>query len=327
MDGLIIVDKPIGKTSFDMVHEIRKKYNIQKVGHIGTLDPLATGVLPILIGQATKLSDYLMEHDKEYIATLKLGQATETGDQEGKIIEEKEVPNLGKIDIQRILNENFIGEQMQVPPMYSAIKVNGKKLYELARKGEKIDVAPRKINIFEIEYLEKDVTMNDSKNLLLDEEENEESNKMANLEMIKKEGTTKNTITFRVVCSKGTYIRVLCEDIAKKIGTCGYMESLRRTRVGDFKIEETGKFIDLKDLLKVPNVNIENNDMKKLLNGVPIEINNTEISKNENKNDDEHKMEKINKNETLYLVNIYNNEKFVGIGEIKNNFLKRKILV
>lgn len=296
MDGLIIVDKPIGKTSFDMVHEIRKKYNIQKVGHIGTLDPLATGVLPILIGQATKLSDYLMEHDKEYIATLKLGQATETGDQEGKIIEEKPIPNLEKVDMQKFLKENFLGEQMQVPPMYSAIKVNGKKLYELARKGEKIHVASRKINIFEIEYLEKDVT-------------------------------TKNTITFRVVCSKGTYIRVLCEDIARKLGTCGYMKSLKRTRVGDFKIEEAGKFIDIKDLLNIPNVNVENNDMKNLLNGVPIEINNTEISKNENKNDDEHKMEKINKNETLYLVNIYNNEKFVGIGEIKNNFLKRKILV
>lgn len=272
MNGMIIIDKPVGCTSFDMVYKIRKEYNEKKAGHIGTLDPLASGVLPILLGEATKLSDYLMLHDKEYIATLKLGQATETGDAEGKIIEKKIVPKISKEELEKILQDNFIGEQMQTPPMYSAIKVNGKKLYEFARQGKTIKVQPRKISISEIEIINFD-------------------NKNAE-------------ITYRVVCSKGTYIRVLCEDIAKKIGTCGYMKALRRTRVGDLKVEDAGKIIELKDILKVPRVNINlKEDLKKLMNGVPII-----------------------KREEDGLVNLYENDNFIGIGEIKNNTLKRKIM-
>ena len=138
MNGVIIVDKQKGKTSFDEIRDIRKTYNIKKVGHAGTLDPMATGVLIILVGETTKLSDYLMNHDKEYIATLKLGKKTDTGDSEGKIIEEKEIPNLSKENVQNVLN-TFIGKSKQIPPMYSAIKVNGKKLYELAREGKEIE--------------------------------------------------------------------------------------------------------------------------------------------------------------------------------------------
>ena len=144
MNGVIIVDKQKGKTSFDEIRDIRKTYNIKKVGHAGTLDPMATGVLIILVGETTKLSDYLMNHDKEYIATLKLGKKTDTGDSEGKIIEEKEIPNLSKENVQNVLN-TFIGKSKQIPPMYSAIKVNGKKLYELAREGKEIERQERKI--------------------------------------------------------------------------------------------------------------------------------------------------------------------------------------
>lgn len=280
MNGIIIVDKPKGKTSFDMIRDIRKKYNIKKVGHIGTLDPMATGVLPILIGDATKLSDYLMNHDKEYIATLCLGEKRDTGDSEGKVVEIKEISE--KIDNEMIiktLNE-FLGESMQIPPMYSAIKIDGQKLYDLARQGKTVERKSRKINIYEIELLENKKTSSSQNNY--------------------------KEIKFRVVCSKGTYIRVLCEDIAEKLGTVGYMKDLRRTRVGNFRIEDAGKTIELEnilaDALKVDIDNFET--MKKLINGVGIKI-----------------------KEKDGLVNLYKNGKFIGIGQVEKGILKRKILI
>ena len=197
-NGILIVNKPVNKTSFDMVYSIRKEYHLKKVGHIGTLDPMAEGVLPILLGKATKLSDYLMEHDKEYIATLAFGEKRDTLDSEGKVIDKKEIDysTLNKENIINVLN-SFLGKTMQIPPMYSAIKVNGKKLYELARKGETIEREPREINVYSISLL----NLND------------------------------DNIVFKVNCSKGTYIRVLCEDIAKKLNNYGYMSHLKRTRV------------------------------------------------------------------------------------------------
>lgn len=133
MDGVIIINKPKGYTSNDIVQIIRKNFSTKKVGHCGTLDPTATGVLPVLIGQATKISKYLVEHNKTYIATIKLGEKTNTGDTEGKVIEQKEIPKLSELIINNVLN-SFIGKQWQKPPMYSAIKKNGKKLYEYARE-------------------------------------------------------------------------------------------------------------------------------------------------------------------------------------------------
>ena len=272
MDGLIIVDKEKGKTSFDVVRNIRKEYNTKKVGHIGTLDPMATGVLVVLVGNATKLSDYLMEHDKEYIAEVFLGEKKDTGDTEGKTVEIKEVPeDLSKEKIEDAL-KSFLGKSKQIPPMYSAIKVNGKKLYSLARQGIEIERKPRDIEIKEIELLE--ICM-----------QNEKISK----------------IKFRVSCSKGTYVRVLCEDIAVKLKTVGYMKSLRRTRLGKYKLKDAGKFIKLEDILE-DKVEIE--DEKKLLNGVKIEV-----------------------SRPNGLVNIYKNGKFLGIGEVKNNLLKRKIII
>ena len=270
MDGVLIVNKPKGKTSFDMISEVRKKYNTKKVGHIGTLDPLATGVLPILIGNATKLSEYLIEHDKEYIACLKLGEKRDTGDLEGKIIETKIVPdNLSEADVNNALN-SFLGETTQIPPMYSAIKVNGKKLYEYARLGEVVERKPRTIVIDKIELLE----------------------------------LNGDEITFKVNCSKGTYIRVLCEDIAEKLNTVGYMKSLCRTKVGSFYIEDEGKLIELKDLLDVPNIEV--NEYEKLINGMKL---------------------KVCKDNYNGLCNLYYKNKFIGIGEINNNLLKRKIII
>lgn len=196
MDGIIVVNKPSGCTSHDIVSKIRKSLKLKKVGHTGTLDPLATGVLPILLGNATKLSKYLINHDKEYVATIKLGVKTETGDIEGSIIDEQKVPLFTEEQIIEALN-SFVGKQKQMPPMYSAIKVNGKKLYEYARNGEKIEVTPRDIEIYNISFLQ-----------YID-----------------------NKIKFKVSCSKGTYIRSLCEDIAQKLNTVGTMENLERTQV------------------------------------------------------------------------------------------------
>lgn len=221
MDGIFIIDKKEGMTSFNVVRDIRKEYNIKKVGHAGTLDPMATGVLLILVGKATKLSDILMNHDKEYVAVLKFGIKTDSADREGTIIEEDKNFKLNKYSKEEIkeIFKSFIGKQEQVPPMYSALKVNGKKLYELARKGETIERKAREIEITEIEVVDIDF----------------ENNK----------------IKYRVVCSKGTYIRTLCEDIAKKFNTIGIMDDLRRTRVGEYKIQDAGKFIEL-DQIKNP---------------------------------------------------------------------------
>ena len=188
MNGLIIINKEAGISSQGVVSKVKKILNEKKVGHIGTLDPMAEGVLPVLIGNYTKISKYLIEHDKTYIATIKFGIRTDTADSEGKVIEKKDVNinNMTKEDFNVIL-KSFLGESMQYPPKYSAIKINGKKLYEYARNNVEIEISPRKILIYDIDVL--------------------------NIDKIQ------NELLFRVSCSKGTYIRSLCEDISNKIGT------------------------------------------------------------------------------------------------------------
>ena len=283
MDGLILINKQKGFTSHDVVNVIRKKLNTKKVGHTGTLDPNATGVLPILVGKATKISKYLMEHDKTYIVTIKLGEKTDTGDSEGQVIEEKSIPaDLKKEDINNAL-QNFFGKQKQVPPMYSAIKVNGKKLYEYAREGKEVKLEAREIEIYKIELLEYQ----------------------------------NNKIKFEVECSKGTYIRTLCEDIAKKLGTVGYMEELQRTKVNNFRIEDSILLDDItlenaeKNMIKIEEVfkeketiELDNKKLELFLNGV-----------------------KLTYNLPNSIYRIYNNEQFIGIGVIENKLLKRDIVI
>ena len=152
MDGILIVNKPKNFTSQDVVSKVKKILNEKKAGHTGTLDPLATGVLPVLLGKSTKLSKYLIEHDKVYVARIKLGQKTNTGDAEGIVIEEKNVPEISVEKAKKIL-DSFLGKGQQIPPMYSAIKINGKKLYEYARNGENVEVPPRNIEIYYINLL------------------------------------------------------------------------------------------------------------------------------------------------------------------------------
>lgn len=291
MNGILIINKEKGCTSHDIVYKVKKIFN-EKVGHTGTLDPLAEGVLPILIGKGTLCSKYLINHDKKYVVNLALGQKTETADLEGKIIEEKNIPNksLTQSKIEKVL-KSFIGKQQQMPPIYSAIKVNGKKLYEYARKGQNVEIKPREIEIYDI--------------------------KLMNIDAQKKQ------IQFEVFCGKGTYIRSLCEDIAEKLETVGYMESLKRIQVGDFKIEESSKIQELE----------ENKEDTKYLESKIISV--EEIFKNKEKIKlDDKKMQlflngvKITQNQENDIYRIYDkNEKFIGIGIVQDKLLKRDIIL
>ena len=204
MDAIVNVWKPIGWTSFDVVKKIRGSVKPSKVGHAGTLDPFAEGVLVICIGRMTKKVESLMDHEKEYVATIQLGAETDTLDTEGKVIKEAKITPLSNKKIESLLS-TFLGKSDQIPPMYSALKVNGKRLYELAREGKVIERKPRKITITEIELLDNN----------------------------------KDSLKIRVKCGRGTYIRVLASDIANAMNTVGFLKSLVRTQVGDFKQEDS----------------------------------------------------------------------------------------
>ena len=197
--GIILLDKRLGVSSNKALQEVRRLFNANKAGHTGSLDPLATGLLPLCFGEATKVSALMLDDDKRYQVTMKLGVMTDTGDAEGQVIETKPVPELSIDQIQCSL-EKFIGLQAQVPPMYSALKLNGKKLYELAREGITVERAPRQITIYELHLLE----------------------------------ATFDTLTLDVACSKGTYIRSLAEDIGYDLGCGATVTALRRTQAGQF---------------------------------------------------------------------------------------------
>ena len=310
MNGIILINKEKGCTSHDVVYKVKKLTN-SKVGHTGTLDPNATGVLPLLIGEATKISKYLINHDKEYEVVLELGKKTSTADVEGEVIKEKEVPAeiFEEQHVKEIL-KTFIGKQEQVPPIYSAIKVNGKKLYEYARKGQEVKLEPRKIEIYDIELL----------NINKDEKQ----------------------ISFRVKCSKGTYIRSLCEDIAEKLGTVGLMKELKRTVVGDFKIENAITVEELKEkienedytyIISIEEIFKENDriDLKsqnysKYVNGVKLDIENCKITESDAtlRNIKADPKESNLKDE---VYKIYLDNKFIGLGTVSENKLKRDLLL
>ena len=286
MDGIIVVNKQKGCTSHDVVNKVKKIVN-KKVGHTGTLDPLATGVLPLLIGKGTLCSKYLINHDKVYEVSLKLGISTDTMDAEGKIIEEKKVNSniLAKENVEKVLS-SFIGKQEQTPPIYSAIKVAGKKLYEYARKGQEVEIPKREIEIYNIE--------------------------LVGINKVSKE------IEFKVSCSKGTYIRSLCIDIAKALGTIGYMSGLERLQVGELKIENAIKIdenttkeyieehiIGIEELFeKNPKIEINQKKLLLFLNGVKLSIESEDG-----------------------VYRIYSENKFIGLGTVNKGLLKRDIIL
>lgn len=200
---ILPVDKPAGITSFDVVRRVRKASRVKRVGHAGTLDPIATGLLVLLLGEATKLQPLLMEGEKEYRAVLRLGATTETGDAEGRVIETRDPSGVTRADLEGIL-PRFVGEILQRPPAYSAIKVDGERAYDLARRGETVDLPPRKVRVESIEIL----------------------------------SFTPPDAALRIVCSKGTYIRALAAEIGAALGVGAHIAEIRRLRSGDLKVED-----------------------------------------------------------------------------------------
>ena len=202
MDGIVIVDKPQGWTSQDVTARLRRVFGTRRIGHGGTLDPMATGVLPVFVGRATRAVEFFEHAEKTYETVLRLGITTDTEDMTGTVLTEENV-SFTEEQLQETLAA-FRGEILQVPPMYSALKVNGQKLCDLARKGKTVERQPRPITIHELSLVERG----------------------------------ENTLRLRVRCSKGTYIRTLCKDIGEKLGCGGCMESLRRVAAGEYAIDE-----------------------------------------------------------------------------------------
>lgn len=197
------INKPEGWTSFDVVKKIRSTIRVKKVGHAGTLDPFATGVLLVCTGRATKQVEDLMQLEKEYVAELELGKTTDSFDRTGKILSETEVGQLAETEIQGVCAQ-FEGETLQTPPMYSALKINGQRLYELARKGITVERRPRKINIYRLDVLNMEIP----------------------------------SVTVRVVCSRGTYVRALAHDIGERLGCGAYLKALVRSRIGSYRLAD-----------------------------------------------------------------------------------------
>ena len=319
-DGILIINKPQWYTSFDVVAKCRKVLGTKKIGHTGTLDPMATGVLVLCVGKATGLVNYLTAEDKVYRTTVKLGIETDTADLTGRItgyIKDGKAYERNNLDLDNIVDteknvqylsdiarinynnnlafsedfefnlteeqikeaiEGYIGVQDQVPPMYSSIKVDGRKLYEYAREGEEVEVPSREIEIYDINDVEYD---------------------------------GKNELTYTVYCSKGTYIRTLNEDIAKELGIVGTTMVLERVQTGDYSIENAYDLEDISEEAIIPieelfaeKIDLDIKDEKKLLNGMNIDVNNEDG-----------------------IYNVYISGKYYGLGEVTNNKLKRFIIL
>ena len=271
MDGLILIDKQVGATSYDAVRLVKRIFNTNKVGHCGTLDPFASGLLIVGINQATKVMTFL-EHDyKEYEATIKFGVATDSYDTEGKVVEEKEVINYNDEQINEVL-ASFVGEITQTPPVFSSIHVDGKKLYEYARNNIEVEVPSRNVFIHDIRLLENN----------------------------------KDSIRIYVKCSRGTYIRSLGVDIAKKLNNVGHLSALRRLSIGNVSVDMANSYEDLEQ----GNVNLIS--IKDALSYKKLYISDPKILKRVYNGQDI-----ILKNETEDRIIIIDNEKEIAIYDKK----------
>jgi len=246
ISGSLLIDKEKGLTSRQEVNNISHLLKEKKAGHIGTLDPFADGLLIVLLGKATKISPFLEGMDKTYMATLKLGSKTDSGDLTGNIIENKDIPSLNKEDLENVF-KSFLGKQTQIPPMYSALKVNGKALYKYAREGKEIERKKREITIYELKLLSYE----------------------------------NNEITFISKVSKGTYIRTLGEDIAEKLGTVGHLTKLTRLSIGPYSLEQAKKTEDVSESDLIPTLKmlsfmksfeVEGELLKKASNGMHFRL-------------------------------------------------------
>ena len=260
MDGIFNVLKPPGMTSHDVIGFLRRALNTKKIGHGGTLDPDAAGVLPVFAGTATRLLSYAMEGRKQYIAEFTLGEQRDTGDDSGTLVKTMPVPELSEAKLKEVL-QSFLGKQIQLPPMYSAVKINGQKLYQLARKGVEVERKARPIEIYKLELLDAKLPT----------------------ESI----SAKYSFTVAVECSKGTYIRVLGEDIATALGTCGTMSFLLRTQVGSYLLNEAHTLQEIAEnpagccaepitaVSHLPKLELTANQAARITNGVRTTVSGT----------------------------------------------------
>ncbi len=246
MDGILLIDKEPNWTSRDVINVLNHRFHMKKIGHIGTLDPFASGLLVVTIGRATKIGAYLEAMEKTYIATLSLGKDTDTLDQEGHVIMQKEVPSLTEEKIQSVLR-TFEGKIVQQVPLYAAVKIQGKELYKYARANQEVALPKREVMIHSIQF----VSFQD------------------------------NSITMKVVCSKGTYIRQLGQDIAHALSTCGHLTALRRLKIGRFEVEQAhfvrevtvDNLLPLEDgLAHLPHVFVDDEQKKDIQNGKRIAL-------------------------------------------------------
>jgi tRNA pseudouridine55 synthase len=213
LEGVLLVDKPPGLTSHDVVARLRHRLRIRQIGHAGTLDPLATGLLVILVGRATKISQYLMSLDKEYEGTMEFGKVTDSHDADGEVLETHPVPAITEGELRTVM-QGFLGDQYQTPPMFSAKKIKGVPLYKLARKGQEVEREPRFIHVHAFDLLT----------------------------------FTLPTITFRLQCTKGTYVRTIAHDLGRKLGCGAMLAALRRTGSGQFRVADATALADFDTL-------------------------------------------------------------------------------
>ena len=293
VSGVLLIDKPQGMTSQQVVSKVKyllksDVHDSKKAGHTGTLDPMATGLLPICLGEATKFSHYQLDAIKSYQAIIKLGEQTDTGDAEGQIIATSPVPHVTQAMLQSV-TEQFLGEIMQVPPMYSALKKDGKKLYELAREGIEVERAARPLTIYQL-----------SLTPLSDQQ-----------------------LQLTVTCSKGTYVRVLAEDIAKALGTVGHLTALRRIQTGDFEIANAITLADFAALdvaarfdkllavdacvHSLPSLVLDDNQSKRIRQGQRLNVKTTMLTQQLN----------LTFNQTFRLFD--DHEQFLGTGLLEPN--------
>ena len=293
VSGVLLIDKPQGMTSQQVVSKVKyllksDVHDSKKAGHTGTLDPMATGLLPICLGEATKFSHYQLDAVKSYQAIIKLGEQTDTGDAEGEIITTIPVPHVTQAMLQSV-TEQFLGEIMQVPPMYSALKKDGKKLYELAREGIEVERAARPLTIYQL-----------SLTPLSDQQ-----------------------LQLTVTCSKGTYVRVLAEDIAKALGTLGHLTALRRIQTGDFEIANAIPLADFAALdvaarfdkllavdacvHSLPSLVLDDNQSKRIRQGQRLNVKTTMLTQQLN----------LTFNQTFRLFD--DHEQFLGTGLLEPN--------
>lgn len=287
-NGIIVINKPQDWTSHDCVAVMRRATGIKRIGHTGTLDPMATGVLPICIGTATRIMEYMDLDWKTYRATLKLGIETDTEDIWGEVISEKSTEGISKEQIVQVVN-SFIGEIEQIPPKYSALKVNGKKLYEYARAGQEVKIKSRKITV-------KEIIIND---------------------------ISGDNVDLTITCSKGTYIRTICSDIGKKLGCGATMSSLVRTASGIFKLKDAIEIEDIKKMSKEEildrlidtdvslvhfgKINLDAKKAKDFVNGKKIRRKEIDI---------------VGESNHQNMYNIYYSNEFLGVAKIEEGVLK-----